>query len=110
MGMSEDQLPSQGLTPTVNSTRVGPGADVNRLTGTVVNGGKAVDGEGWAQTLQRELANRYIASALCSWYVVMILLRFGISFILIYIGMQLEGNFREYSLDFRPTNSTSLRA
>ncbi|KAJ3485392.1 hypothetical protein NLI96_g4987 [Meripilus lineatus] len=68
MGMSEDQLPSQGLTPTVNSTRVGPGADVNRLTGTVVNGGKAVDGEGWAQTLQRELANRYIASALCSWH------------------------------------------
>ena len=31
------------------------------------NGGNATNGEGWAMTLQRELANRYLASAFCSW-------------------------------------------
>ena len=69
IGLQEDQLPSQAITPSVNNTKTGPGADLNRLNGTVVNGGNATNGEGWARTLQRELANRYIASALCSWYV-----------------------------------------
>ena len=51
------------------------GADVNTLKdantreGTVVNGGAPVRGEGWASALVRELSNRYIASAFCSWCV-----------------------------------------
>lgn len=69
--IAESQLPGQpvrlGSSP--NATLTGPGADVNTLNGTVVNGGNATQGENWAQTLQRELANRYFASALCSWYV-----------------------------------------
>ena len=52
-----------------NATKTGPGADVNTLSGTIVNGGNATQGEGWGQTLQRELANRFFASAFCSWYV-----------------------------------------
>ena len=48
-------------------TTTGPKADINRLNGTVLNGGNATSGEGWAMTLQRELANRYLASAFCSW-------------------------------------------
>ncbi len=53
----------------VNATNLGPEADINTLNGTVLNGGNATDSEGWAQTLQRELANRYFASAFCSWCV-----------------------------------------
>jgi len=54
----------------------GPAADINRAEGgrTVINGGKAPNNsngtdeqEGWARTLARELANRYVASVLCSW-------------------------------------------
>ncbi|KXN82841.1 Trehalase [Leucoagaricus sp. SymC.cos] len=44
------------------------GADINALSGTLVNGGNATDGEGWSHLLQRELANRYITSAFCSWH------------------------------------------
>ncbi|KNZ74974.1 Trehalase [Termitomyces sp. J132] len=40
---------------------------INKLNGTVLNGGNATDGEGWAKALERQLANRYIASAFCSW-------------------------------------------
>ncbi|KAF5360563.1 hypothetical protein D9756_004935 [Leucocoprinus leucothites] len=69
LGMAENQLPQQ---PRVNIndgnfTNTGSGADINALNGTVFNGGNATDGEGWSHRLQRELANRYITSALCSW-------------------------------------------
>ena len=68
--ISEARLPGQpyhdGQT-SVNVTATGPGADVNQLSGTVVNGGNATAGEGWAATLKREMANRYFTSVLCSW-------------------------------------------
>lgn len=71
LGLSESQIPGQpihgGPSEVTNSTTTGPGADLNRLDGTVVNGGNATEGEGWAQALQRELANRYFTSAFCSW-------------------------------------------
>ncbi|KAI0754492.1 glycoside hydrolase family 37 protein [Daedaleopsis nitida] len=66
--VSEDALPVQSLVGGSNASTSGPAADINRLDGTVFNGGQKVDGEGWAATLQRELANRYVASALCSWH------------------------------------------
>ncbi|EJF56038.1 glycoside hydrolase family 37 protein [Dichomitus squalens LYAD-421 SS1] len=68
IGVSEDALPAQAIAPGKNASQSGPSADVSKLNGTVVNGGNKTDGEGWAATLQRELANRYIASALCSWH------------------------------------------
>ncbi|TFK40489.1 trehalase [Crucibulum laeve] len=71
LGFDESQLPGQPLHATAssaNATATGPGSDINTLNGTVFNGGNATDGEGWAHTLQRELANRYFASALCSWH------------------------------------------
>jgi alpha,alpha-trehalase len=63
LGVTEDQLPSQPI-------RGGKDVrtDISKMNGTVVNGGTAVNGEGWAQTLQRELANRYTAAAFCSWW------------------------------------------
>ncbi|KAF8349388.1 trehalase [Amanita rubescens] len=51
-----------------NASSAGSAADINTLSGTVINGGNATTGEGWASTLQRELANRYFTSAFCSWY------------------------------------------
>lgn len=70
IGVSEDQLPGQLIIGAGgNATKTGPSADVNRLNGTVVNGGNATEGESWGEALQRELANRYFASAFCSWYV-----------------------------------------
>ncbi|KAH9932786.1 glycoside hydrolase family 37 protein [Epithele typhae] len=68
IGIAENALPVQALSPTVNASATGSNADISRLDGTVVNGGKKTDGEGWASALQRELANRYLASALCSWH------------------------------------------
>ncbi|PCH40410.1 glycoside hydrolase family 37 protein [Wolfiporia cocos MD-104 SS10] len=69
IGVAEGALPGQPiLRMGANATKVGPAADINRLSGTVVNGGNATEGEGWAHALQRELANRYFASALCSWH------------------------------------------
>ncbi|EKM49811.1 glycoside hydrolase family 37 protein [Phanerochaete carnosa HHB-10118-sp] len=68
LSLSEDQLPGQLVIGMGNATKTGPGADINTLNGTVVNGGNATEGEGWSQMLQRELANRYFASALCSWH------------------------------------------
>ena len=68
LGLAETDLPHQPLHDNVNATSSGPGADINKLNGTVVNGGNATDGEGWAQALSRQLANRYFTSALCSWY------------------------------------------
>ncbi|OBZ71163.1 Trehalase [Grifola frondosa] len=69
IGVTEDALPGQPLVGIAsNVTKTGPSADLNKLSGTVVNGGNSTSAEGWATTLQRELANRYIASALCSWH------------------------------------------
>jgi len=70
LGVNESQLPGQPLSSgssVINSTTSGPAADVNKASGTVINGGSAVSGENWSQTLQRELANRYFTSVLCSW-------------------------------------------
>ncbi|EEB92972.1 hypothetical protein MPER_08439, partial [Moniliophthora perniciosa FA553] len=67
LGLEESQLPGQRVTASTNASVTGAAADINRLDGTVQNGGNATSGEGWARTLQRELANRYIASVLCSW-------------------------------------------
>ncbi|KAI0076715.1 glycoside hydrolase family 37 protein [Panus rudis PR-1116 ss-1] len=68
IGIAEEKLPGQVLAEGKNATKTGPAADINTLNGTVVNGGNATSGESWAAVLQRELANRYIASALCSWH------------------------------------------
>ncbi|KAF8901245.1 glycoside hydrolase family 37 protein [Mucidula mucida] len=67
LGITETQLPVQTLHLGNNATGSGPGADINSLNGTVVNGGNATDWEGWADVLGRELANRYVTSAFCSW-------------------------------------------
>ncbi|KAF9018966.1 glycoside hydrolase family 37 protein [Hymenopellis radicata] len=67
LGITETQLPGQTLHLGNNATGSGPGADINTLNGTIVNGGNATDGEGWADVLGRELANRYLTSAFCSW-------------------------------------------
>ena len=67
LNVAESDLPSQLVIGGGNATKTGPGSDINRLNGTVFNGGNATSGEGWSDTLQRELANRYFASALCSW-------------------------------------------
>ncbi len=70
IGVDEDALPGQPISGAgANATKTGSAADINRLNGTVVNGGNATSGEGWAAALQRQLANRYVASTLCSWYV-----------------------------------------
>ena len=68
-----DALPGQWvISAAANATKTGAGADVSARNGTVVNGGNATAGEGWAAALQRELANRYFASALCSWCVALL--------------------------------------
>jgi len=68
LGLSEAELPGQPVAAGHNSTTTGPSADVNHLNGTVFNGGNATEGEGWARALERQLANRYYASSLCSWH------------------------------------------
>ncbi|KAH9850179.1 glycoside hydrolase [Lenzites betulinus] len=69
IGVDQDALPGQPITGTgTNATKAGNAADVSRLNGTVVNGGNPTSGEGWATALQRQLANRYVASTLCSWH------------------------------------------
>ncbi|KZT11812.1 glycoside hydrolase family 37 protein [Laetiporus sulphureus 93-53] len=69
LNIAEDDLPGQFvISLSGNATKTGPGADVSRLDGTVVNGGNATKGEGWGGVLQREVANRYMTSALCSWH------------------------------------------
>lgn len=68
LDLEESELPGQLLGGGKgNATKTGPGADISRLNGTVVNGGNVTAGEGWADVLRREVANRYFASALCSW-------------------------------------------
>ena len=68
IGIAEGSLPVQAVAGGKNASQTGSTADINKLDGTVFNGGNKTDGEGWAAALQRELANRYIASALCSWH------------------------------------------
>lgn len=64
LGLPLGDIPAQPVTGGGSST-----GDINTLPGsTVVNGGNATKGETWAATLSRELANRYISSAFCSWY------------------------------------------
>jgi alpha,alpha-trehalase len=63
LGITEAQLPPQPIVGGGNST-----GDISKLDGTVVNGGTSVNGEGWGQKLQRELANRYTSAAFCSWW------------------------------------------
>ena len=65
--VAEDHLPGQLVLGARNAWTTGSAADTNTLNGTVFNGGNATEGLGWAAVLERELANRYIASALCSW-------------------------------------------
>lgn len=68
-------MPGQPIAPLssgVNATKVGPGADINLVGGgngsTVLNGGNSTGGEeGWRDVLVREVANRYVGSAFCSW-------------------------------------------
>jgi len=65
-------LPGQPVARGVNASTSGSAADINAQNEnngqrSVVNGGSGRDGEGWAETLQRELANRYVTSALCGW-------------------------------------------
>ncbi|KAG6902407.1 hypothetical protein C0995_000333 [Termitomyces sp. Mi166 len=68
LGLDESQLPGQPLVGNGgNASTSGQAADLNRLNGTVLNGGNTTDGEGWGKALERQLANRYIASAFCSW-------------------------------------------
>lgn len=76
LGLNETSLPGQpvrGGSIIINATTTGTGADFNGGNGTVANGGNAVDGEGWGKALQRMLSNRYFTSALCSWYILVIL-------------------------------------
>jgi alpha,alpha-trehalase len=73
LGLTEDQLPHQPLSVSsdgsqVNASTTGLEADVNSMNGTVYNGGNVMEGEGWGARLQRELANRYLVSAFCSWH------------------------------------------
>jgi len=75
LGLNETLLPGQpvrsGPSAVINATTTGPGADINAIVAngstTVINGGSAVSGENWSQILQRELANRFFTSVLCSW-------------------------------------------
>ncbi|KAF8627421.1 hypothetical protein AX17_006236 [Amanita inopinata Kibby_2008] len=71
LGLKESDLPGQPIYiggKAHNATLTGAAADINILNGTVINGGNATAGEGWASMLERELANRYFTSAFCSWY------------------------------------------
>ncbi|KAB5589880.1 Trehalase [Ceratobasidium theobromae] len=63
LGIARDQLPKQTLEVGGNAS-----PDVNAQGGTVVNGGTAGKGESWRDALARELANRYVSAAFCSWY------------------------------------------
>ena len=68
LGLSEDALPGQPiLTTSGNASRTGATADLSKSGNTVVNGGNATNGENWRDALTRELANRYMTSAFCSW-------------------------------------------
>jgi len=65
LGLSETQLPGQPIKGGSNASAT---VDTSAMNGTVVNGGNATANEPWSVTLQREMANRYFTSALCSWH------------------------------------------
>jgi alpha,alpha-trehalase len=71
LGLTEGELPGQpvllGHGQTKNASETGAGADINVNGTSVVNGGVGWPGEGWADALEREMANRYMTSAFCSW-------------------------------------------
>lgn len=62
LGFTEAQLPDQtlrGAHAHGNATATRPGADMKKLNGPVVNGENVTSSEGWRDTLQCEMANRY---------------------------------------------------
>ncbi|KAG8703944.1 hypothetical protein FRC08_002545 [Ceratobasidium sp. 394] len=63
LGLPKDRLPQQTL-------ELGGYAepDVNAKHNTVINGGTPRKNEKWRDALVRELANRYVSAAFCSWY------------------------------------------
>ncbi|GAK65251.1 glycoside hydrolase family 37 protein [Moesziomyces antarcticus] len=73
LGQTEDSLPIQPIEyqpgSMINETQAGatdpnnPEQEVN----PIMNVGNSTTGESWRDELVRELANRYVASALCSW-------------------------------------------
>ncbi|KAH7337166.1 trehalase [Rhizoctonia solani] len=63
LGLSEDQLPKQTLDLGGYAA-----TDINGGNNTVINGGTATKNEKWRDALTRQLANRYISAAFCSWY------------------------------------------
>lgn len=68
LGLEESALPGQTIRDGQNASSTGSDADINALFGTFVNGGNATMGEGWRDILVRGISNRYLTSALCSWY------------------------------------------
>lgn len=64
IGTDDADLPVQILAGGAKASQ----EDISVVNGTVVNGGRPSEGEGWAAALERQLANRYFASALCSWH------------------------------------------
>lgn len=69
LGLDETDLPLQPLDSGGYVNGTGFAADINDINGTVVNGGDAQMGEGWAGALGREVVNRYMGSVFCSWCV-----------------------------------------
>lgn len=71
LGVDEAALPVQALGAGRNASTAGAAADVGArgAGGGVVNGGNATGAAGWADALGVQLANRYVAGALCSWCV-----------------------------------------
>ncbi|KAJ7072067.1 trehalase [Mycena amicta] len=68
LGVDESALPVQALSSSTNASTSGAAADVNTgANGTVFNGGNATSSGGWAVALGNQLANRYVASVVCSW-------------------------------------------
>ncbi|KAK7001795.1 trehalase [Favolaschia claudopus] len=69
LGLPESQLPVQAMSSN-NASTEGAAADVNTLPNGagVINGGNSSASDGWAVVLEKQLANRYVASALCSWH------------------------------------------
>ncbi|CBQ72773.1 related to trehalase precursor [Sporisorium reilianum SRZ2] len=73
LGQTEDSLPVQGFEnepgSSINETLAGA-TDPNNASVELhpsLNTGNNTSGESWRDELVRELANRYVASALCSW-------------------------------------------
>ena len=73
LGQSQDSLPVQGLEnepgSMINETLAGATDpnDPSKELNPIMNVGNTTTGENWRDELVRELANRYVASALCSW-------------------------------------------